>query len=81
MRQAKIQGRRREEAKLKSFGMTGPITLEQLCRDLWRADKQRYLAKMGKTGAQLFIKQFEREDAERNRAAQPGFAVAVRIRQ
>ena len=29
--------------------MTGPITLEQLCRDLWRADKQRYLAHWGKT--------------------------------
>ena len=50
----------------------GTITLEQLCRSLWRADKQRYLAQMGKTSAQLFIKQFEREDAERNRAERPG---------
>ena len=49
------------------------ITLEQLCRDLWRADKQRYLAQCaGKPSGRHFITQFEREDAERNRAERPG---------
>ena len=64
------QIRKRIERLAQRFELryAGTVTLEQLCRDLWRADKQRYLAQMGKTSARLFIKQFEREDAERNQA-------------
>lgn len=45
----------------------GAYTLEELCRQMWRLDKKRYLEKANEGGCALrfFIQQFEREDTER----------------
>ena len=48
----------------------GKITLEQLCRSLWRADKQRYLAQWRKTsGAFHYAIRTRRRQTESTRAA------------
>ena len=69
------QIRKRLERLAQRFELryAGTVTLEQLCRDLWRADKQRYLVQCaGKPSGRHFITQFERQDAERNRVERPG---------
>jgi hypothetical protein len=48
----------------------GLITYVELCRSLWRADKEKYKYKRTAQGGHLqhawFIPQFEREDAARS---------------
>ena len=41
------------------------ITLEELCRQMWKADKKGYIESYEKTSFAHFIPQFEREDAVR----------------
>jgi len=40
------------------------ITLEELCRSMWRSDKQRFMEIAKNNSYQLFVYQFQREDAE-----------------
>jgi hypothetical protein len=42
----------------------GTFTLEELCRSLWRKDKKGFMEQAKNTSYQLFVYQFEREDAE-----------------
>ena len=41
------------------------ITLEQMCRQIWRHDKVRFRKLAAKSNLAHFIKQFEYEDTER----------------
>ena len=43
------------------------FTLEELCRAMWRSDKQRFLERSEGTNYVLFARQFEFEDLERVR--------------
>jgi hypothetical protein len=45
-------------------GSGGALTLEELCRHIWRADKKRLLALARKVNLTYFIQQFEFEDTE-----------------
>jgi hypothetical protein len=39
------------------------ITLEELCRSMWRQDKKGFLESAKNNSYRLFVSQFEREDA------------------
>ncbi len=41
------------------------LTLEEHCRQLWRANKEGFLKVSRQTRLSFFVAQFEREDAER----------------
>jgi len=43
----------------------GMFTLEELCRFMWRQDKKAFLKIAKDLNCSFFIKQFEREEAER----------------
>jgi hypothetical protein len=45
----------------------GAITLEALCRSMWRADKRKFLEMAKGTSFSLFVSQFEFEEAEHER--------------
>jgi hypothetical protein len=42
----------------------GMWTLEELCRSLWRKNKKRFMEIAKNTSYQLFVYQFQREDAD-----------------
>jgi hypothetical protein len=46
------------------------ITLEELCRSMWRSDKKHFIEIAKNNSYQLFVYQFEQEDA--NAAALKG---------
>ena len=39
------------------------ITLEELCRSMWRSDKKHFIELAKNNSYQLFVYQFEQEDA------------------
>jgi len=45
----------------------GSFTLEELCRSMWRRDKQGFLRIADGTSYSFFVRQFELEDLERER--------------
>lgn len=47
----------------------GTFTLEELCRSMWRQDKNGFRKFAEKEREGLFLRQFEFEDAERESAA------------
>jgi hypothetical protein len=44
----------------------GTFTLEELCRALWRREKQNFLKIARELHLGLLVTQFEREDSDRN---------------
>jgi hypothetical protein len=46
----------------------GTITLEELCRAMWRKDKRKFSEIARGTNLRLFVRQFELEEVERGDA-------------
>ena len=53
------------------------ITLEELCRSMWRQDKKGFLESAKNNSYRLFVSQFEREDAA-EAASRDGLRLGVR---
>ncbi len=50
--------------RLASQEKEGHYTLEEICRSLWRKNKKLFMETAKNNSYQLFVYQFEREDAE-----------------
>ena len=58
----------------------GMWTLEELCRSMWREDKKKFKEMAQNSNYQLFVYQFEREDAEAASINRAGVAGRVKAR-